>query len=215
MKEVYGRNSLYPSTSNLTRRLLYSVETAFDCSRSLRQAPGMLLVILSTSGALVARPSGTLSVRPRHGITQYGTRAVVEGAGRRVCAAMQLEDETAPLPVGEPVLVGDRLQVFIDTEEEEGSVWAAATVDSIDASSREFMVMVTQWDRLDPEDDRYAEAYEEGPYTAAEEGEEWRRARRRPQKTLAGFAAFAMRGAKRRANEILESIEAVEEQEPR
>ena len=160
----------------------------------------MLLVLFSTSGALVARPSGALSVWPRHDMTRQ----------RGTCSVMQLEDETAPLPVGEPVLVGDPLLVFIDTEEDEGSVWAAATVDSVDPSSGEFMVMVTEWGRLDPADDRYAEAYEEGPYTAAEEGEEWRRPRRRPKKTLGGFVDFTMRRMQRRAGEILDGIEQAE-----
>ena len=166
----------------------------------------MLLLILSTSGALVARPSGTLSVRPRH--------AMARQCG--MCApAMQLEDETAPIPAGEPTLVGDRLLVFIDTEEEEeGSVWAAATVDRVDPSSGEFMVMVTEWDSLDPEDDRYAESYEEGPYNAVEEGEEWKRPRRRPKKTLAGFVGYTIRGVQRRAGEIFDGLDESQE-EPR
>ena len=161
----------------------------------------MLALIMSASGALVARPPLALSVRPRHGtVRQCGS-----------WLAMQLQDENMPLPAGEPILVGDPLQVFIDTEEEEGSVWARATVDRVDPASGEFMVMVTEWDRLDPEDDRYAEAYEEGPYTAAEEGEEWRRARRRPKKTLAGFVSWNLQRLQRAARS---SADFAEERDP-
>jgi len=90
--------------------------------------------------------------------------------------------------------LGEPVQVFIDTEEEEGMLWAAATVDSIEAETGEFMVLVTEWDALDPEDDRFEEAYVEGPYTAAEEGVEWRRAQRpRSEKSLAGFVEWNVR----------------------
>ena len=72
--------------------------------------------------------------------------------------------------------VGDSLQIFVDTEDEEaGSVWAAATVNSIDSDSGEFTVKVTEWDSLAKDDPAYEAAYEEGPYTVGEEGEEWRR----------------------------------------
>ena len=72
--------------------------------------------------------------------------------------------------------VGDSLQIFVDTEDEEaGSVWAAATVNSIDSDSGEFTVKVTEWDSLAKDDPAYEAAYEEGPFTAGEEGEEWRR----------------------------------------
>ena len=74
------------------------------------------------------------------------------------------------------VRVGESLQIFVDTEDEEvGSVWAEATVSSIDSDSGEFMVTVTEWASLAKDDPAYEPAYEEGPYTAGDEGEEWRR----------------------------------------
>ena len=73
------------------------------------------------------------------------------------------------------VSVGESLQIFVDTEDEEvGSVWADATVGSVD-SEGEFMVLITEWDSLAKEDPAYEAAYVEGPYTAGEEGTEWRR----------------------------------------
>ena len=74
-----------------------------------------------------------------------------------------------------PVLPGDLLEVWIDTETDEGEVWAASTVSFVDSVSGEFMVMVTEWDALEKNDPRYEEAYEEGPFSAEEAGEEWRR----------------------------------------
>ena len=67
--------------------------------------------------------------------------------------------------------VGDKLQVEIDVADEgsEKLVWAAATVSNVDAGTGEFQVMVTEFENLAPDDDDYEEAYEEGPYVAANE----------------------------------------------
>ena len=67
--------------------------------------------------------------------------------------------------------IGDKLQVEIDVADEgsEKLVWAAATVSNVDASAGEFQVMVTEFENLAPDDDDYEEAYEEGPYVAANE----------------------------------------------
>lgn len=89
--------------------------------------------------------------------------------------------------------VGDPLQIFVDTEDDAiGAVWAACTVRSVDAASGEFMVTVTEWDGLDPSDPEYEEAYEEGPYRADEEGDEWRRPAAQPPRA-------AVTGAKSKA----------------
>ena len=66
-----------------------------------------------------------------------------------------------------------------------GSVWAVATVGSIASDRGEFMVLVTEWDALAKDDPAYEAAYVEGPYTAGEEGEEWRR----PASAVASAAA--------------------------
>jgi len=73
------------------------------------------------------------------------------------------------------VALGENLQIFVEVDEAAGSVWAAASVYSIDLVSGEFMVKVTEWDSLAKDDPAYEAAYEEGSYTAGEEGEEWRR----------------------------------------
>ena len=115
----------------------------------------MTLVMASvTSSALMLSPTrSALSPRP---------------------LSMQLRNAAADIT--DVVFLGENLQIFVDTEdEEEGSLWAEATVNSIDSDSGEFMVKVTEWDSLPKEDAAYEAAYEEGPFTAGEEGEEWRR----------------------------------------
>ena len=74
-----------------------------------------------------------------------------------------------------PVSVGQAVRVLIDTEDEQGEVWAASTVRSVDKSSGEFMVWVTEWDALDQDDPVYEAAFEEGPFSPDEEGDEWKR----------------------------------------
>ena len=84
----------------------------------------------------------------------------------------------ATAALGPSVAVGDALEVSVDVaeeEEEERCVWAAATVRSVDAGSGEFMVTISEWDDLPKDDPEYSQAYEEGPYTEDDEGEEWRR----------------------------------------
>ena len=54
-------------------------------------------------------------------------------------------------------------------------VWAAARVLDVDADSREFNVLVTEWDNLPADDPAYEEAYEEGPLSLEDEGTDWRR----------------------------------------
>ena len=54
-------------------------------------------------------------------------------------------------------------------------MWAASTVQSMDAAGGTFMVWITEWDGLDPSDPLHEPAYEEGPYATGDEGEAWRR----------------------------------------
>jgi len=76
---------------------------------------------------------------------------------------------------GASISVGDPVRVLIDTEDEQGEVWAASTVLTVDKSSGEFMVLVTEWNALDPSDPTYEAAFEEGPFSPDEEGDEWER----------------------------------------
>jgi len=73
-----------------------------------------------------------------------------------------------------PPAIGEPLQVWIDCGEEDGSVWADATVRSVDETSNEFTVWITEWDSLPEDDPAYEPAYEEGPYNAVGD-DEWRR----------------------------------------
>ena len=75
---------------------------------------------------------------------------------------------TAALPEA-----GEAVEVWIDCGDEVGSVWAEASVRSVDTSSGTFMVWVTEWEDLPEEDPEYEEAYEEGPYEL--DSDEWRR----------------------------------------
>ena len=104
---------------------------------------------------------------------------------------MQLRSAAADMT--DIVAIGESLQIWVDTEDEEaGSVWAESTVDSIDSDTGEFMVLVTEWDALAEDDPAYEKAYEEGPFTAGEEGEEWRRPdapRSEARKGAAGVSA--------------------------
>jgi len=83
-----------------------------------------------------------------------------------------------------PVTTGLAVEVWIEDEDEGASVWAASTVSSIEPDG-EFSVWVTEWDSLEPTDPGYAAAYEEGPYSAEEEGDEWRRVTSKAQATAA------------------------------
>lgn len=53
-------------------------------------------------------------------------------------------------------------------------MWADATVRSVDETSNEFTVWITEWDSLPEDDPAYEPAYEEGPYNAVGD-DEWRR----------------------------------------
>lgn len=77
------------------------------------------------------------------------------------------------LALGPLLAVGDQVQVSIDCDEA-GLQWAAGTVRSVDPQSGDFSVWVTEWDGIDKSDPAYEPAYEEGPFTEQEEGEEWR-----------------------------------------
>lgn len=74
--------------------------------------------------------------------------------------------------VSAPVQLGEAVQIWVDAGEEEGSVWANCEVESVNARG-EFYVMVTEWDGLPEDDPAYEPAYEEGPFTAADEGDEY------------------------------------------
>ena len=99
------------------------------------------------------------------------------------------QPEAAPGSKAAGVFVGESLQIFVDVDEEVGSVWAEATVGSVDSDKGEFMVLITEWDSLAKEDPAYEAAYPEGPYTAGEEGTEWRR----PAGAASAKAAGAVR----------------------
>ena len=71
------------------------------------------------------------------------------------------------------VAVGEELRVEVDVAEEDDNqclLWATAKVSTIDSGSGQFYVMVDEWAGLDPDDLEYEEAYAEGPFTAAQEG---------------------------------------------
>ena len=74
--------------------------------------------------------------------------------------------------------VGESLQVALDISEDdepEKIIWVAATVCKIDASAESFSVLVTEFADLPAEDPEQEDAYEEGPYDRADEGDTWRR----------------------------------------
>ena len=130
-----------------------------------------LMLTASVSSALMLSP-------PRSALVPLSPR------NYQVPLSMQLRNAAADMT--DIVALGETLQIFVDTEDEAaGSVWAEATVNSIDSDSGEFMVKVIEWDSLAKDDPAYEAAYEEGPFTAGEEARSGggRRARRlqRPQ----------------------------------
>jgi len=70
------------------------------------------------------------------------------------------------------VSVGESVEILLEVEGD-GDVWAASIVQSV--SEEAFTVLVQEWANLDPSDPDYEEAYEEGPFDADDEGDEWRR----------------------------------------
>eukprot|EP00964_Phaeocystis_antarctica_P103387 scaffold68676_cov62-Phaeocystis_antarctica.AAC.1 len=126
-------------------------------------------MVMRTSGAvLVLALSATSSA-----LMLSPTRSALMLSPRCVPLSMQLRNAAADMT--DIVALGENLQIFVEVDEAAGSVWAAASVNSIDSDSGEFMVKVTEWDSLAKDDPAYEAAYEEGPFTAGEEGEEWRR----------------------------------------
>ncbi len=127
----------------------------------------MLCFLGMGNGALMPGPHSM----PRSAFDRCASTA---GRSAPLFATMQLRDAASPAAVS----VGERVQVWIDTaedEEEDSSVWAAAEVRSVDEASGDFMVDVTEWAGLDPGDPEFEEVYEEGPFAADDEGDEWRR----------------------------------------
>ena len=119
-----------------------------------------LMLTASVSSALMLSP-------PRSALVPLSPR------NYQVPLSMQLRNAAADMT--DIVALGETLQIFVEVDEAAGSLWAEATVNSIDSDSGEFMVKVTEWDSLAKDDPAYEAAYEEGPFTAGEEGEEWRR----------------------------------------
>ena len=98
------------------------------------------------------------------------------------------------------VKMGDALQVELDCGDDDGPeelVWAAATVSKIDAETGSFSVMVTEFADLPADDPEQEDAYEEGPYFSAGEGDVWRRA------TSVGGASGASMPAKAVADTLI------------
>ena len=121
------------------------------------------------------------------------TRSALMLSPRCAPSVLRMQLRSAAADMTDIVAIGESLQIWVDTEDEEaGSVWAESTVDSIDSDTGEFMVLVTEWDALAEDDPAYEKAYEEGPFTAGEEGEEWRRPdapRSEARKGAAGVSA--------------------------
>ena len=115
-----------------------------------------------------------MSLKRRAGYSNYHD---MREANKLVVAAAEAEAALHRKPC--PVAMGEKLQVEIESDPPEGIVWAAATVSALEPDG-DFYVLVTHWSSLSPEDPLYGAAWEEGPYTAADEGTDWRRIKHSP-----------------------------------
>ena len=71
------------------------------------------------------------------------------------------------------VELGEMVRVEVDVrdkdEDAEAMVWASASVCRIDARTGDFHVLVNEWASLPKDDPEFDEAYEDGPFSAAQE----------------------------------------------